>query len=183
MSTISKSELGAELAVTKGRFSQYLREGMPALGDGLLDRDQCLNWLAKDSLGTAGDRARALLRGETSDRGGARRKKPPLPPFFESLEGIESPADSIAMVALFHMLRGIGAKATLAAYEAGAPKEVAQRAGDILTLMFVHEIEAFADGTGIKIPGGLMFTHPQNFDQVDWSKITEPPGAMALPAE
>jgi hypothetical protein len=43
-------EVGAELEVTKGRISQYLREGMPALGDGRLDRDQCLNWLAKNNL-------------------------------------------------------------------------------------------------------------------------------------
>lgn len=93
MATITKSELGAELEVTKGRISQYLREGMPALGDGRLDRDQCLNWLAKNNLGTAGERARALLRGETSDRGRAKRKKPPLPPFFESLEKIERPTD------------------------------------------------------------------------------------------
>lgn len=88
----------------------------------------------------------------------------------------------MAMIALFHILRGIGAKASLAAYSAGASKETAQRAGDILTLMFVHEIEAFVEGTKIKIPGGLMFPHPRNFDRVDWPKVTEPPGAMVLPA-
>ena len=111
-----------------------------------------------------------------------KRKKPPLPPFFESLGGIESPTDSMAMISLFHMLRGIGAKAALAAFEAGAPKEIASRAGEIMTCLFVEEIETFAKETGIEIPGGLMFPHPRNFDQVNWSKITEPPGAMALSA-
>ncbi len=151
--------------------------------------DDALNWVARNvepdaDGGGASIVASELLRGRAArpalDRSRA-KVAPPLPTFFESLKGIESPSDSMAMVALFHMLRAIGAKAALSAYEAGAPKEIALRAGDILTLMFVHEIEAFADGTGIKIAGGLMFPHPRNFDQVDWSKITESPGAMALP--
>ncbi|KAF0134893.1 MAG: hypothetical protein FD148_793 [Methylocystaceae bacterium] len=186
MATITKSELGIELAVTKGRISQYLREGMPALGDGRLDRDEALNWLAKNNLGTACDRARALLRGEATERkttkSNPKRKSaaPPTPPGFAVLDLIDARTDRMAVLALLVALTQIGAKASIAAHAAGAERSIAERTGQIMTALFANFIEGYVGDLGILDPKDLAFPHPRNFDQVAWDKFGGP-GAMALP--
>src|SRR4051794_28611343 len=47
MSVTTKSALAAELGISRGRVSQYMRRGMPELPDGKLDRERCLRWIVR----------------------------------------------------------------------------------------------------------------------------------------
>ncbi len=44
MAIITKAALAAELGITKGRVSQYVKAGMPVREDGKLDREAALGW-------------------------------------------------------------------------------------------------------------------------------------------
>jgi hypothetical protein len=43
-SIVNKSELAAELRLSRGRISQLLKAGMPERPDGRLDRESCIDW-------------------------------------------------------------------------------------------------------------------------------------------
>jgi hypothetical protein len=48
MTKITKSALAAELGISRARISQYSNMGMPIRSDGLLDREQCLDWIKRN---------------------------------------------------------------------------------------------------------------------------------------
>src|SRR3954452_8591719 len=48
MSITSKSALAAELGITRGRVSQYVAAGLPVRSDGRLDREEAIQWVAKN---------------------------------------------------------------------------------------------------------------------------------------
>jgi hypothetical protein len=64
---MTKTAFAELLDVSRGRVSQYLKEGLPEGAGGKIHRDTALNWLARNNLGAAGERARALLRGEVAE--------------------------------------------------------------------------------------------------------------------
>ena len=101
MPLVSKSEFAQTLRVSRARVSQYVKQGLPVRPDGLLDLDEALNWVTRNvepdaDGGGASVVASELLRGRAARPAlGRSRAKvaPPLPPFFKSLEKIESPTD------------------------------------------------------------------------------------------
>ena len=72
MTITTKAALAAELGITKGRVSQYVKRGLPVWSDGKLDREQALRWIKSHiyfQLGSHGStRARQLIRDGFADR-------------------------------------------------------------------------------------------------------------------
>ncbi len=70
MPNTTKSDLAAELGITRARVSQLCKSGLPILADGTIDRTQALNWLAQNKAHfgvrgeTAASRAAQLLRAD-----------------------------------------------------------------------------------------------------------------------
>ena len=72
MTVTTKAALAAELGITKGRVSQYVKRGLPVLPSGKLDREQALYWIKSHiyfQLGSHGStRARQLIRDGYADQ-------------------------------------------------------------------------------------------------------------------
>lgn len=59
MTYTTKSDLAAELGITRARVSQLCKSGLPVFADGTIDRTAALNWLAHS-------KAHFGVRGETA---------------------------------------------------------------------------------------------------------------------
>ena len=72
MTITTKSALAAELGITKGRVSQYVKMGLPVRSDSKLDREVALHWIERNiyfQIGSHGStRARQLIREGYADR-------------------------------------------------------------------------------------------------------------------
>jgi|GEM_PF-6233514 len=159
MTEISKAELATILEISKPRVSQYCQQGLPVLASGKINREAGLNWIAKNVVGPAHERAKQLLA------------SPTIPPAFGVLEKIKNPADAALVLGLLTMMMKIRALATLGAFEAGATQEQAERAGQVTCLLYVNRAEAFMDEIGLTIPGGMFWPAPHLHDEADLEAI------------
>jgi len=60
---VTKAQLSRELGIGRARLSQLA--GLPVRADKMLDRTQALEWLATNSLGPTGEKAKSLLNAES----------------------------------------------------------------------------------------------------------------------
>jgi hypothetical protein len=185
---VSKSQLAEHLQVTRSAVSNYVSLGLPVREDGKIDLEAALNWISANVVphhytkgAAAVPSARANVREQTAKSVRSRRSEPsrrkgapPLPPGFDVLDKIENPAAAMAVFALLSALTEVGAKASMAAYGAGASREIAERAGEIMNVMFVVLIEDFVANHDILDPKELMFPHPKFFDGVAWDALGAP---------
>lgn len=160
MAEISKAELAELLEISRPRVSQYLQQGLPVLASGRIEREAGLNWIAKNVVGPAHERAKQLLAA------------PPIPPGFGVLEKISNPADAALVLGLLTMMMKIRALATLGAFEAGASREQAERAGQVTCLLFVNKAEAFLQEIRLDIPGGMFWPAPDLHDAADLDAVS-----------
>jgi hypothetical protein len=72
MSRTTQASLARELGISRQRVNRYIDRGMPKLGSGKLDREECLRWIEKNvcihAKGCGAHRAQQLIRGGYADR-------------------------------------------------------------------------------------------------------------------
>lgn len=170
MTITSKAVLADELGVTRGRISQYIRDGLPVRPDGKLNREQALNWIdANCRAPQHGDdrganRARSLV-GEMKRRE-ARRQPPP-----KSSDNAAATVDLAHRIAAELIARS-GRIAGTVAVELGLPTTVAYALDQGLT---VHLWTAAERALGLTAAEEVAFE--QLVDQrlqansVDWLKL------------
>src|SRR5215210_603814 len=108
MTIITKSNLAAELGISKARVSQYVAEGLPVRSDGKLNRDDALNWVARNHADYTGqnkgvgrarrlsaERRRSIPAGRASRNGSS--KRPSVPFYLAAVERCENPFDKGAL--------------------------------------------------------------------------------------
>ena len=158
---ITKAELAGILEISRPRVTQYCQQGLPVLESGKIDRAAGLNWIARNVVGPAHERAKELLAA------------PMVPPGFGVLEKIKNPADAALILALLEMSTRVCALATLGAHEAGATREQCEKAGKVTACLFIHSAEAFIKETGIAISGGMLWPGPQFHDEANLDAIAK----------
>lgn len=153
MIVITKSQLSAELKVSKVRVSQYVEEGLPVRLDGRLNRKEALNWLrGRPGLSTVGvkgaDLAQPIARQPKQEAG------LPIEPHSTETDSLADFALDTALIArpqtefeagfiagLVMAAHSVGALGALAAMESGANVEVGKKTEAVLTVCFMDRVE------------------------------------------
>jgi hypothetical protein len=141
--------------------------GLPTRADGKIDFDLALKWLSANNLGETGSRAGRLLQNK--------KDAPPIPAGLGAIERFENVFDKGIVLALLHMVTRINAHAAIAAHEAGASCEVAERTGQLALGFYIDAASKFLVENGVEPfasnPDMAIWPAPHLHDEVNWPAL------------
>jgi hypothetical protein len=126
MAAITKARLAAELNVSKARVSQYVKRGLPVLGDGKVDLETAVKWVADNHVALNSRDAGANRAAKLVQRRRSAAAK--------SAARLTSTKGEEARTALLDVLAKIEAVTAYAAIQAGAAPSLAFLIADIARL-------------------------------------------------
>lgn len=139
---VKKAEAARILNVSKARITQYVKLGMPLLGDGTIDIAAAQAWVAETI--------------DPAKRAGWRAARPPsqdIDPFAIVAE-FDRPDHRGFAYALTNAVYTVGAYAVMAAADSGVERDRARDLAQLLTLLVWENLEDAGRAIGLAPPEG-----------------------------